>query len=35
LNAVKPRIALIGVGGNNKYGHPDSVVLDRFDELRR
>lgn len=27
---VKPKIALIGVGQNNKFGHPNDVVLDRL-----
>lgn len=27
---VKPKIALIGVGKNNKFGHPNDVVLDRL-----
>ena len=30
LNKVKPKIALIGVGENNRYGHPNVEVLDRF-----
>ena len=27
LAEVKPQIALIGVGKNNKFGHPDSEVI--------
>ena len=27
LNAVKPKIALIGVGKNNKFGHPSEITL--------
>lgn len=34
LKAVEAEVALIGVGGNNKYGHPNGDVLNRFDELR-
>ena len=30
LNEVKPKIALIGVGENNRYGHPNVEVLDRL-----
>lgn len=34
IKAVKPRIALIGVGKNNKFGHPNDDVLNRLSELR-
>lgn len=27
LNAVKPKIALIGVGKDNKFGHPSDITL--------
>lgn len=30
IKAVKPRIALIGVGKNNKFGHPNEDVLNRL-----
>ena len=30
LNAVKPKIALIGVGEKNTFGHPNSDVLERL-----
>lgn len=30
INAVNPQIALIGVGRNNKFGHPNNQVLERF-----
>ena len=34
LELVEPKIALIGVGANNLYGHPNSDVLARFSNLR-
>jgi len=34
INAVRPKIALIGVGGNNKFGHPNGEVLNRLTEKR-
>jgi len=34
LEEVNPSIALIGVGGNNKFGHPNDDVLNRLYELR-
>lgn len=34
VEKVEPKIALIGVGKNNKFGHPNSDVLNRLDELR-
>lgn len=34
LNLVKPQIALIGVGANNNFGHPNSDVLKRIEDLR-
>ena len=34
IEAVKPRIALIGVGENNKFGHPDDGVLGRLQNMR-
>lgn len=33
INAVKPQIAVIGVGKNNKFGHPNDGVLQRLDDL--
>lgn len=33
LNAVKPKIALIGVGENNKYGHPNKIVLQNLKNI--
>ena len=34
LDVVKPKIALIGVGENNKFGHPNDKVLERLEGLR-
>ena len=31
LDRVKPRLALISVGQNNKYGHPAQSTLERLD----
>lgn len=33
LEAVKPKIALIGVGENNKFGHPNKGVLQRLEDI--
>jgi len=34
LEKIKPKIALIGVGDNNKFGHPNDEVLKRLQSLR-
>ena len=34
LDEVKPKIALIGVGKDNTFGHPNSGVLERLSRLR-
>ncbi len=34
LEAVKPKIALIGVGENNKFGHPNKQVLEKLKNIR-
>ena len=34
IEKVKPQIALIGVGENNKFGHPNFGVLERLEKLR-
>ena len=33
LEAVKPKIALIGVGENNTFGHPNREVLQRLEDV--
>ena len=32
LKSIKPKIALIGVGRKNKFGHPNQEVLERLKE---
>ena len=34
LEKVKPKIALIGVGENNKFGHPNIEVIKRLEKLK-
>ena len=34
LKYIKPKIALIGVGKNNKFGHPNEEVLKRLENMR-
>ena len=34
LAEIKPQIALIGVGKNNKFGHPNTGVLERLQILK-
>lgn len=34
LDVVKPEVALIGVGKNNKFGHPNEGVLQRISDLK-
>lgn len=34
LELVKPKIALIGVGDKNKFGHPNDDVIERLQNLR-
>lgn len=33
INTVQPQIALIGVGENNKFGHPNNNVLERLNNI--
>lgn len=33
LEAVEPKIALIGVGKNNTFGHPNNEVIKRLEEI--
>lgn len=32
LNCIKPKIALIGVGENNNFGHPNEEIIERLKE---
>ena len=34
IKEVKPKIALIGVGKNNNFGHPADEVIDRFQSIK-
>ncbi len=34
IEAVKPKVALIGVGKNNKFGHPNDEVIKRLENFR-
>ena len=34
LKLVNPKIALIGVGENNNFGHPNETVLNRLNYIR-
>ena len=34
IKAVNPKIVLIGVGENNKFGHPNEEVLSRLESMR-
>ena len=34
LTQVNPKIALIGVGSNNNFGHPNESVIDRLENMR-
>lgn len=33
IKSVNPKIAMIGVGANNTFGHPADIVLDRLKEI--
>ncbi len=35
VECVQPKIALIGVGKNNKFGHPNEDVVERIERARR
>ena len=34
LKVINPKIALIGVGENNNFGHPNSKVIERLEQIR-
>jgi competence protein ComEC len=33
LEAVNPRLAIISVGADNRFGHPDQAALDKLEEI--
>ena len=33
LDLVQPQIALIGVGKDNKYGHPDNNTIEKLEKM--
>lgn len=35
VEMIKPQISVIGVGSDNKYGHPNSDVIERLENLRK
>ena len=34
LEKIKPKIALIGVGKSNNFGHPNKEVIERLQDMR-
>ena len=34
VSKVNPKIVLVGVGENNKFGHPNDKVIERLNNLR-
>lgn len=34
LNQVKPEVAIISVGAENKYGHPKQITLDKLENMQ-
>lgn len=34
LNKVNPKYAVISVGNNNSYNHPDDITLERLNQLK-
>ena len=34
LKLISPKIALIGVGENNKFGHPSDITIQNLEKLR-
>ena len=33
ISAVQPQIALIGVGSNNKFGHPSNITIENLKNI--
>ena len=34
LKSVNPKVALIGVGENNKFGHPNQQTIEKLKNIR-
>lgn len=34
IEFVNPKIAMIGVGKDNKFGHPDNEIIERYENIR-
>lgn len=34
LDKIKPQVAVIGVGEDNRYGHPNADVIERMENMR-
>ena len=34
IEAVQPKISLIGVGKDNKFGHPNQEIIERLEDMR-
>ena len=34
LNATNPKTAIIGVGKNNKFGHPSDITIDNLEKKK-
>ena len=35
VEKVTPKISIIGVGADNKYGHPNKDVINRLENIRK
>ena len=33
MNVIQPRVAIISVGKQNRYGHPHKEVIERFEKM--
>ncbi len=34
IESVNPKIAMIGVGKDNKFGHPDNEIIEKYENIR-